>query len=126
MPPILIYAKLQSFAVNILAEGFHAAREFVWICHQFPVTVTFVSHPSIIENKVRIARVAHAGLNHCVGNPSYLLLVDVSLESVPTIPSHWWSTGQFVLINVDIRSLLIHAKVDIGSSMLRNLSFWRT
>ena len=78
-----IHAEFQSLGVDIIRDGFHAMREFFRIGDEHAVFVAFAQAPAVVDDKVSVAGVEHAMLDHGVGGFLDHILTDIVAEGVP-------------------------------------------
>ena len=66
--------------MNIVSQGFHPGREFLWVRHQITDAVTAHCFPSIINDDVCVPSVSHAAAHDDVGYLLHQRFVNVYLN----------------------------------------------
>ena len=54
---VTVNAKLEPLAVNVVAQGLHAARKTVGVVGEFAVCIAVLSHPVVVKVQVNVARI---------------------------------------------------------------------
>ena len=78
-----IHAEFQPLGVDIIRDSLHAVRKFFRIGDEVAVLVPLTQTPAVVNDKIVVAGVEHAMLDHGVGGLLYHVLVDIGSECVP-------------------------------------------
>jgi len=83
-------AELEAVGMEVIGEGFHAARKLGGIGDEVALRVALFERPGVVDDEVVVAGVAHAIFDHGFGGFADDAFVDVAGEGVPAVPAHGW------------------------------------
>jgi hypothetical protein len=92
--PVLIDAELEALAVEIVPQRLHAGGKLLRVGLQASVLVALRSHPGIVKHQIPVTGIPHPAAYHDDRNPADLLLIDLLVKAIPTVPAHRWRGGQ--------------------------------
>src|SRR5215217_4388737 len=87
-----IYAELQAFGMNVIAESFHPRRETLCIRLDSSFRVSRPV-PAIVHDDILIARILHPVRGDRIGRGPDQFFVHIAAETIPTVPPHRRSCG---------------------------------
>src|SRR5574344_1615489 len=79
--------------MNVIAKSLHPRRKLLFVLSDKSIGIS-LTMPAVINVKIHIAGIHKAQFNHLVSCLLDKLLIDITLEFIPSIPAHLRCKGQ--------------------------------